>query len=526
MTSRIYVFLFLLIPLLGSSRCTGPDASPQVERPNIVLIMADDMGFSDIGAYGGEISTPNLDRMAEEGLRFSQFYNTGRCVPTRASLLTGQYSHRVGTGHMTADWGHVSYRGFLSDRTLTIAEALKGAGYRTMMTGKWHVGDDPAHFPRQRGFDRFYGIPAGGGVYFWPTILDRTVYLDDEAVEPDSGWYSTDAFTDYAVEFIDEAAEGEEPFFLYVAYIAPHFPLQAHEEDIQRYLGTYSMGWDSLRAQRYRRQQALGLAGANMPLSPRDELVPAWEDVDDKEIWDRKMATYAAMVDRLDQGIGRIIAALKKHGIDDETLVLFLSDNGGSEEHQLRGDPEAPVGSPASFTTYDRPWAQASNTPFRFYKKWQHEGGIATPLIAYWPGVVDAGGWTDEPGHVIDFLPTFLDLAGVTIEEVASGREFLPPAGTSLVPLLRGEAWGGHDALFWEHEGNRAVRQGRWKLVAEHGGPWELYDLEIDRTELHNLADQYPDRVDSMVALWGAWADSTGVLPWEMARSLRNSTRP
>ncbi len=495
-------------------------------RPNIVLIMADDMGFSDIGCYGGEIRTPNLDGLAEGGLRFTQFYNTARCCPTRASLLTGLYPHQAGVGHMTADRGSAGYRGRLNKTCVTIAEVLKSRGYRTFVTGKWHVGaKDRNWWPLQRGFDRFYGVPEGGGFYFKPTS-GRSIVLDNQVVHTaDSGpmpegWYSTDAWTDYGIKFIEEAVQRKEPFFFYLAHNAPHWPLQALEQDIARYRGRYAGGWDKVRAERHARMIEMGIVEKRWPLTDRDEKALAWDDVDPqtKQKMDTKMAIYAAQIDRMDRSIGRLVDRLKSLGIFDDTLILFLADNGGCAEGGIWGFDRKTgrIGTADSHSSYGLSWANASNTPFRLYKHWVHEGGIATPLIAHWPAVIkQKGKLTHQSGHVIDIMATCCDVAGAPYPKSYNGSRITPLEGKSLLPIFEGRTREGHDAIYWEHEGNRAIRVRRWKLVAKgRNGPWELYDLQKDRSETQNLAERLPERTKKMAEMWRAWAKRTNVLPW------------
>jgi arylsulfatase A-like enzyme len=490
-------------------------ASP-APRPNTIVILADDLGFSDLGCYGSEIRTPHLDRMAREGIRFTNFYNTARCCPTRASLLTGLYPHQAGVGHMDADRGLSSYQGFLNDRCVTIAEALGRRGYRTYMSGKWHIGFERGHWPLDRGFDRYFGLISGACNYF-RLGPGRQMALDNESYTPPAeGFYMTDAFTDHAVSYIRENGRGAAPFFLYVAYTAPHFPLHALPEDIARYRGRYLIGWDELRQRRYKRLIELGLIDSDWRLSPRNEEVPAWEDVADKEAWDLKMAVYAAQIDRMDQGIGEILRALDDMGIEDNTLVMFLSDNGGAAAAIDAGKPGAPAGDPDSYMSYHRPWANASDTPFRLFKQWVHEGGISTPCIVRWPAVIkDGGRITHEVAHVIDIMATCLDVAGVEYPSSYHGTRTTPLEGVSVAPVLRGVPWKGHDYLFWEHVGHRAVRHGKWKLVAERGREWELYDLQADRSELENLAAEKPDRVKELAGQYRRWAERCGVVPPE-----------
>ncbi len=506
----------LLLPALVAAE---PDP-----RPNIIVILADDMGFSDIGCYGGEIETPNIDALAAKGLRFTNFYNTSRCCPTRASLLTGLYPAQAGVGEMEKNEGpkFPGYQGALNDRCITIAEALKPAGYFTAMSGKWHVGSKFHQRPSQRGFDRFYGVPEGGGFYF-KLKPGRSVTLDNELIyspekQPPAGWYATDAFTDHAIQFIGEAKEHNKPFFLYLAHIAPHFPLQAPEADIAKYRGKYLAGWDELRKKRFERQQLLGITDESWSLPERDPQVAAWADMGDeqKRKLDERMAIYAACMGRMDQGIGRIMDSLKKSGQFENTLILFLSDNGGTPEGGNYGKTEGPgtPGSADSNVYSGRAWASLQNTPFRLYKSFAHEGGISTPLVAHWPaGIKQPGTVTRATGHVIDLMPTFLDLAGATYPEEFQGKQIPPLEGRSLTPVLAGGTRPEPQSLFWEHEGKRAVRQGNWKLVALTEGSWELYDLSKDRSESHNLAPNHPDQVASLSQLWNQWAIRTMVLP-------------
>ncbi|MBN1443465.1 MAG: arylsulfatase [Planctomycetes bacterium] len=506
-----------------------PAAAPcaeagSAERPNIIVILADDMGYSDIGCFGGEIQTPNLDRLAAEGLRFTSFCNTGRCCPTRASLLTGLYPHRAGVGHMTQDRGLPAYLGRLNDGCVTIAEVLKEAGYIAMMTGKWHVGGEPDHWPTRRGFEMFYGTPEGGGFYFKPRP-GRSVRLGEEKAEIPEGWYITDALSDHAVRFIDEARDSGKPFFLYVAHIAPHWPLQARREDIARYRGKYLEGWEALRKKRHARQIELGIVEAKWGISPADPRAPRWEDVEDKEEMDLRMAVYAAQIDVMDRGIGRILSKVREIGAEENTLIMFLSDNGGCAEGGplgfTRGAEGAATGSADSFASYGLAWANASNTPFRRFKHWTHEGGIATPLIARWPrGIARRGEIERQPGHVIDILATCVDAAGAKYPEIHEGRRIAPLDGRSLRPAFEGRKMEDR-ALYWEHEGNRAVLRGGWKLVAAHGGDWELYGLEDDRCELDDLAAVYRGHVEGMILDYDRWAERCGVRPWSEVRQAR-----
>jgi arylsulfatase A-like enzyme len=541
-------------------------------RPNIVLIMSDDMGYSDLGCYGSEIRTPTLDRLASTGLRFSQFYNMARCCPTRAALLTGLHPHQAGLAHMTgAPNGRPEpWQGYLSRHAVTIAEVLRGAGYSTYMCGKWHVanegrgGNTRENWPLQRGFQRFYGTITGGGSYYDPTTLTR----DNTRITPDNDpeyhpehFYYTDAITDNAVKFIRDHTRKSavQPLFLYVAYTAAHWPMHAPEELIARYRGRYDAGYEPIRRARFERLKQLGLINSTWELSPQ---AGHWETVEHKRWEARCMEVYAAMIDRMDEGIGRIVAELEKQALFEDTLILFLQDNGGCAEPMGRedkpewhltnlrpmgpdelqpkiwppmqtrdgrpvlGGPGVMPGGPDTYVAYGRSWANVSNTPFREYKHWVHEGGISTPLIAHWPkGMQRRGEIESQPGQVIDLMPTCVELAGATYPGERQGVAVRPMEGRSLVPAFAGERID-RDALYWEHEGNRAIRMGRWKLVAKGPrGPWELYDMERDRTELHDLAARQPGRVTTMIAKWEAWARRAGVLPWIWKPPYGNATR-
>ncbi len=498
--------------------------NPKPRRPNIVLIMVDDMGWSDIGCYGGEIRTPNLDRLAAEGTRFTQFYNTARCCPSRAALLTGLYPHQTGVGHMIRDLGVPAYQGFLNDRCATLAEVLRPAGYATYMSGKWHVGEEPPHWPCRRGFDRYFGLISGACNY-WRLEPPRRMAEDDRPFAPptDGSFFMTDAFTERGIGMIRDHIAGPraaDPFFLYLAYTAPHWPLHAHDEDIARYRNRYQGGWDQLRVERHERQLAAGLVERRWPLSPRHPKAPAWDSLskEQKAVEAEKMAVYAAQVDRMDQGVGRVLRTLDELGIADDTVVIFLSDNGGcAEEVERSADPKARTGTADSFRSYGLPWANASNTPLRLFKQFVHEGGIATPLIARGPGI-RRGVTTDAVGHVIDLAPTCLDYAGAAYPQTLEGRALTPQEGRTLRPLFGGGTRAGHETIFWEHQGHRALRRGNWKLVASFGEPWELYDLEADRTETNNLAAAHPDLVVELAAEHQRWSDRVGARPWAELR--------
>ena len=545
--------------VLALAACTGspespefPDGRPNPTRPDLVLVMLDDMGFSDFGCYGGEIRTPTIDGLAENGLRFTQFYNGARCCPTRASLLTGLHPHQAGVGWMMADNGYDGYRGSLSRDAVTIAEALGAGGYGTYMSGKWHVaqvGQDDNR-PRERGFDRFFGTIHGAGSFYDP----NTLTLDDDLILPDEDFYYTDAITEWGIRFIDEHCRNrsEDPMFLYLAHTAPHWPMHALPEDIARYEGRYDQGWDALREERLARMIDMGIVEASWGMTERDSRVPAWEEEESKEWQVRRMEVYAAMIDRVDQGLARVVDALEEHGRLENTLFLVLADNGGCaeeygstgaerpdpsqpvelrpmgpEEHQQRMQPAVtrdgrPVrtgkgvmpGPDDTYIAYGKGWANASNTPFRLYKHWVHEGGIASPLVVHWPAGIDRRGELEhQPAQLVDVMATFLDVAGVEYPEEYAGHAIQPLEGVSLAPAFAGETIE-REALYWEHEGNRAIRVGNWKLVARgKDGPWELYDLKYDRTERLNLATDRPELAEDLATRWTAWAERSKVLP-------------
>ena len=533
--------LFLRISIL--SFLLAVTSSFASSKPNIIILFADDLGYSDIGCYGSEIQTPNLDHLATNGLRFSHFYNTGRCCPSRASILTGLYPHQANIGHMAGDTGVEGYRDFLSFNAVTIPEVLKTAGYRTLMSGKWHLGWRDEGSPPARGFDRFYGTRGYIDSYY--TVIRRTeIYLDDKMIlpitekpvnhlHPDQEWYTTDVFTDYALHFMDEAMEMEKPFFLYLAYNAPHFPLHCKPEDLKKYRGSYkSKGWNQLRRDRYQKLVKSGLIDKKYTLSPQDS--PDWDSLSEKEQdeLDFKMSLYAGIVDRLDQNIGRVIQKLEATNQLDNTLLVFLSDNGGTKETGLFGikGRGANVANYESWarkggwtSSYGQGWANLSNVPFRLYKRFNHEGGISTPLIVHWPkGVKGKGRITHQPGHLIDIMATCVDVAGATYPNQFKGKKIQPMEGHTLRPAFQGEPIP-ERPLFWEHEGHRAIRDGCWKLVGLHGQPWELYNISKDRSELHNLATKEPNTAQALQQQWEAWAKRANVRSPEEVQNLRRS---
>ena len=492
-------------------------------KPNIVVILVDDMGFSDLGCYGSEIPTPNLDGLAAGGLRFTQFYNTARCCPTRAALLTGLYSHQTGVGHMVEDKQQPGYRGRLNDQCLTLAEVLKPAGYFTAMTGKWHVGQNHGVTPWGRGFERSLNAAAGG--FYFGSDPRAKLFLNGEALASDDvrlpkDWYSTDLWTTFGLKFIDEAREAKQPFFLYLAHNAPHFPLQAPADAIAQFRGKYKSGWDALRDQRHARQIEFGIIDKSWQVAPRPAEVSAWKDVasEEQDRFDHLMATYAACVHRMDAAIGDLVNGLKQRGVYDNTLILFMSDNGGNAESGPGGRTKGNPTQADSDWFCGESWAHLQNTPFRRYKHFNHEGGISTPLIVHWPATLAKGAGqgrlTHEPGHLIDIMATCVDVSGAKYPTEFHGQPIQPLEGRSLVPAFTGKPIQ-REALFWEHEGNAAVRVGDWKLVRlGRGGPWELYNLKSDRTEQHNLAAEYPDRAKELATQWDAWAQRAHVIPY------------
>ncbi|MFI9838828.1 arylsulfatase [Nonomuraea sp. NPDC051941] len=514
--------------------------------PNVIVILADDLGYSDLGSFGGEIDTPNLDRLARSGVRMTSFYVTPRCSPSRAALLTGRHPHSVGIGVLTRDNRPAGYRGSLDQSVPTLAQRLKGLGYRTGLVGKWHLSSDTTTpndtWPTRRGFDEFYGILPGCSSYYQPPLMSGESRVPEAHADPD--YYITDDLSEHARDFVARASAGDTPFFLYLAYTAPHWPLHAREADIAKYRERYRAGWDTLRAERFRRQADLGVAGV-AELPPRDEAVPPWADVDDHAWQVERMATYAAQVEVMDRGIGQVLDQLERSGTRENTIVMFLSDNGGCAEelphrpgqpflgeeicprHTRLGEPVEVGNTPRimpgpeqGYVSYGRGWANLSNTPFRLYKRWVHEGGVASPFIVSWPSDLPADRVERRPGHLVDLTST--------IVEAADGHA--DTAGHSLLPVWRGDDLPAADeprTLCWEHIGNAAVRRGRWKLVREWGGPWELYDIEADRGESEDLAPREPSLVAELAAVWEQWAKDNAVIPWsDVLADLRRRGRP
>lgn len=519
-----------------------------MKKPNIIVILNDDMGYSDLGCYGGEIETPNLDRLARGGLRFSQFYNSPRCSPSRASLMTGLHPHQTGIGILTYDNGPEGYAGNLSEACVTIPEVLKPAGYRSYMSGKWHVAGDlfepNGAWPRERGFDRFFGTIIGAGSFYHPNTLTRESECADHEAKDDPEFFYTDAISDQAADYIDDHMRDhtDDPFFMYVAYTAPHWPLHAHDEDIAKYKGRFDAGWDRLREERLQRLVKAGLIDPDWKLTDRDPTQPPFEKAEHRAWLTRCMEVYAAQVDRMDQGIGRILKTLEDKGELDNTLILFLSDNGGCAEDipenvspkslvedltlaqyktrdgrdvRFGNRPDIMPGAEDTYQSYGTAWANLSNTPFRLYKHWTHEGGISTPLIVHWPeGISDRGAIRHRPGQLPDIMATILDITGASWPDDRGGQAVPACEGVSMAPAFDADT-ARDGMMFWEHEGNAAVRDGKWKLVRRYPGDWELYDMQADRTELNDLAPDRPEQVARMADAYDAWADRCGVIPRE-----------
>jgi arylsulfatase A-like enzyme len=565
------VLIGLSLHALAAGRNAASAATGKPARPNIILIMSDDMGISDIGCYGSEVDTPVLDSLASNGVRFTQFYNTARCCPTRASLMTGLYPHQAGVGHMMDDRGVDGYRGNISRNCMTIAEILKTAGYATYMTGKWHITkttnpksiEDKFNWPCQRGFDRFYGTIHGAGSLWDPNTLTRDnkyiTPVNDTEYQPEGEWFYTDAISDNAAKFIRKH-KGDRPFFVYVAYTAAHWPMHAPEQDIAKYKGKYDDGYEPIRKARYERMKKLGIVEDHWKLSPQ---AGDWNGVGNKEWEARNMEVYAAMIGNMDQGIGTIVNELKAQGKLDNTLILFLQDNGGCAEGMGRGEngkpradrPSLPpmgkdelqtsmiprqtrdgypmrmgtgvmAGPADTYIGYGRGWANVSNTPFREYKHWVHEGGISTPLIVHWPAQVRAKGeLRHTPSHLVDIMATCVDISGATYPKTYNGSDIKPMEGVSLVPVFEAKPIE-RKALYWEHERNCAIRMGKWKLVGKHllgpEGPdvsrWELYDIEADRSELSNLAERQPELVKELSDMYLDYCKRANVLPFSGKR--------
>jgi arylsulfatase A-like enzyme len=519
------VHLTLILLFFGNSLNTL--FAQNQNKPNIILILADDMGYSDIGCFGSEIYTPNIDKLAASGVKLTQFYNSARCCPTRASLLTGLYPHMTGIGWMTSDRQQPGYRGELNSECVTIAQVLKSSGYSTYASGKWHLTSevkydgDKKNWPLQRGFDNYFGIIPGAASYFNPAGLTS----GNNKITAGKNFYLTDAIADTAVKFISRHSKEkkEQPFFMYLAFNAPHWPLHAKPEDIKKYENRYLSGWDEIRVQRYEKQLKLGLFDRSVKLTPRDNQIPAWSSlsVEEKKLWARRMAIYAAQIDCMDQGIGRILDELKKGKMTENTLIVFLSDNGGCAESIERGVDKTleGLGTQQSYQSYRINWANTSNTPFKQYKHYVHEGGISSPFIASWPNVIKA---TQKPigipADIIDIMPSFVEASGATYPVTFNYTAIHPIAGKSLIGVFTGGRLE-ERPIFWEHEANRAVRYQSWKLVSKakkqlpFAGAWELYDINADRSETVDLSKKHPKVVEDLASMWDKWAKDNRVYP-------------
>ncbi|MBQ9462720.1 MAG: arylsulfatase [Bacteroidales bacterium] len=505
----------------------GAFTGSQAPRPNILVILADDMGYSDIGCYGGEVRTPNIDSLAVRGVKWAQFYNNARSCPSRAALMTGLYPHETGVGWMSvADLQYPQYQGFLNDECVTVADVLSSAGYETFLAGKWHLSSDrqntgriSRNWPLHRGFNHFWGIANGFSDYYDVLLNDG-----DSTFRSDSpGFYLTDAIADHACSFIGEHDFRSGPMFMYLAFTAPHYPLQAPAEVYRKYEEVYSKGWDRIREERFERQKALGLFNQDTELSPRADGLPAWDDIPEVEKHDyaMRMAIYAAQIEIMDAGIGRVVDALRSSGQLENTVIFFMSDNGASAEIKSTGVSKLIDGGPDTFESYMPVWANASDTPFKMFKHYTYEGGICSPLIVSWPASIPPrDGYIRDWGHFVDIMPTCVELAGARYPAEHNGHKIKPMRGTSLVPWFREGGTSRRGMYFWEHEGNIAVRDGKWKLVnhMEMGNEFDpsalrLYNISDDPTEMHDLASRYPARVRRMWNAWKRWAADADVLP-------------
>ncbi len=531
--TAICIWLFVVHVALAQEKSKTQKSKPD-NRPNILLIMVDDMGYSDLGCYGSEINTPNIDWLANEGIMFREFYNNSICATTRASLLTGQYPHKAGIGYFDEDLGLPAYQGFLNNESLTLGEVLRAGGYSTLLSGKWHVGNDSLRWPIQRGFDKFYGILKGASNYFnvdtLPLGLESypvTLLKNNVRQYPTrDSYYLTDEIGNNAVEFLSEQSKENKPFFLYLAFSAPHWPLHAKPEDIAKYKGKFDEGWDVLRARRIEKLRQKNLLLPHQTVAARDPEVAEWKKLtyDEQQFWKTKMEVYAAMMDNMDQNVGLVLNKLKELGKDQNTIIFFLSDNGSDNRNHnpnpsKRGEMKnaGPVGSSGSFDYLSRNWSYLSNTPLHQYKNNMHEGGICTPFIAWFPSKIKAGRIESGTGHLIDLAPTFYELAGVKYPTNFKGITPHPLAGKSLLPVLFGIATEVNrgEPIFWERAGNRAVREGTWKLVSDYpANRWELYDIENDRGETKDLAKENPDVVNRLSNAYLKWAEKNGVVEY------------
>ena len=559
---NLILTLFLFSTLIYSNYLIAQKNANK--QPNIIVILTDDMGYSDIGSYGSEIKTPNIDRLANNGLRFTQFYNTARCSPSRASLITGLYPHQAGMGHLsTENFPEPGFVDDLSKHAITMAEVLQLNGYATYMVGKWHISKnlkasgDQSNWPMQRGFQRFFGTLNGSGSFYDP----GTLMSGNRFIVPSKNFYYTNAISDTAVKFINEH-DSKKPFFFYVSYTSAHWPLHAPEKEIKKYDGVYDKGWDVIRQQRFNKLKKLGIIDNKCVLTEKEVTVPEWKNAPLKNWQIRKMQVYAAMIDIMDQGIGRIITSLEQKGELDNTIIFYMHDNGGCAEPLDSDKPSIPMteeqkkgkffapdsvfldrkqeynregkfvrsgmgvmpGASDTWVTYGIEWANVSNTPYRLYKHWVHEGGIASPLIIHWPkGITQKGQLSRQPSHLIDIMATCLDITGVAYPTQFNGNNIIPKEGKSLVPAFSNNQID-RDFIFWEHEGNRALRVGDWKLVsktiknksfvAADENAWELYDMINDPSETKNIATANPAKVKELSSIWEKQAKRTYALPW------------
>lgn len=513
---------------VANAQAATPKAVEQ--KPNIIMIMVDDLGFSDLGPYGAsEIQTPNIDKLAAEGIRFRQFYNNSISAPTRASLITGQYQHKAGVGYFNVNLGLPAYQGFLNKESLTFGEVLHEAGYTTILSGKWHVGDDENQWPNQRGFDKFFGFIGGASNYYNNGESGRnavSLIKNNKPYALDEGKYLTQEIASNAIGFLDEQSRENKPFFLYLAFNAPHWPLQALPEDIAKYKGKYAIGWDSLRQVRFENARKLGLVHPNQKIASHDIALKSWNSLtyDEKELWQRRQEVYAAMIDRVDQEIGRVVAKLKELKKEQNTVIILISDNGAQGGNGLNiytSRNTGPVGTAGSYETQNSNWSQTGNSPFRNYKGTPYEGGISSPFIAWYPAKFKAGVIADGIGHLIDLAPTFYELAGAKYPSTYNGVKTNALPGKSLVSVLTGASSQVErgEPLFWERGGNKAVREGKWKYVSTFPeNKDELYDIENDRGETTNLADKFPEIVAGLKAKYSVWAKKNDVIDYNKLR--------
>lgn len=503
----------------------APLFAQKKQRPNIILVLVDDLGFSDTGPYGAyDLETPNINRLASEGLKLKEFYNNSICAPTRASLLTGQYQHKAGVGYFNVNLGLPAYQGFLNKESLTLAEVLKNGGYSTIISGKWHVGDDEGQLPAQRGFDKSFGFIGGASNYYEINEKgneDVKLLKNNKPYYLSKDKYLTEEITNNALEFLDEQDQEKKPFFLYLAYNAPHWPLQALPEDIAKYKDRYKIGWDSLRTLRYKNAIEEGVIDKEQKIAVKDDKLQAWNKLtyDEQQYWQTRQEVYAAMIDRVDQGIGRVLSKLKELKKDDNTLIVFISDNGAQGGNTLRrytSRTTGPVGTAGSYEVQNSNWSQTGNSPLRNYKGTPYEGGISAPFIAWYPQKIKANTIAKGTAHLIDLAPTFYQLAGVSYPTKYKGITTNTLPGKSLLPVLTGQAdeLNRGEPLFWERGGNKAVRDGKWKLVSTNDGKFELYDIEKDRAENTDLATQHPDIVQKLQQQYKVWAEKNEVVDY------------